>query len=539
MRSKVVIIAGVIGAACVTGGWLVQRGAAGVGGPLDRASLFDNVMQHVSRSYVDSIPVGVLYEKAVTGMLHELRDPHTVFLSPERLARLKESTTGQYDGVGIRIEVRDDWITVIAPLPGTPAELAGIQTGDRIVEINGKSTHGWSADDATQAIRGRPGTSVSFLVERPGTAARIPFEIKRKAVHLSSVQHVTQLGPGVGYVDVDIFSDSTAEELDAAVRQLRKEGIKSLIVDLRDNPGGLLDQGVSVTDLFLDRDQKIVGMRGRVRGSNQMYQDRAVQLWPDLKIVVLIDSGSASASEIVAGALQDHDRALLIGTTSFGKGSAQSLYGMTDGGALKITTARWYTPSGRSIDRPNRSAGDEDEDEEDPLAKTDSTQRPTAKFTTAGGRVVYGGGGITPDVIVPDAILSERDRAFTAALGSKLPQFRDALTALALSLRGGKTLASPRFEVTPALREDLWRRMAARGIVMDRAVFDAAPVVNRMLGLEISRFVFGLEAGFQRGAREDRAILTAMELLSGSTSTADLLARGAARAKVDAESAKQ
>ena len=535
MRSKVVIIAGAISAACVTGGWLVHRGAGGAGGTLDGAVLFDNVMQHVSRSYVDSLPAGVLYEKAITGMLRELRDPHTVFLSPERLARLKESTTGQYDGVGIRIEVRDDWITVIAPLPGTPAELAGIQTGDRIVEIGGKSTHGWSADDATQAIRGKPGTSVSFLVERPGHAARIPFELKRKAVHLRSVQHVSQMAPGIGYLDVDIFSDSTADELNSSIRDLRKQGMKSLIIDLRDNPGGLLDQGVSVTDLFLDREQKIVGMRGRVRDANRMFTDRAAQQWPDMQVVVLIDSGSASASEIVAGALQDHDRALLIGTTTFGKGSAQSLYGMSEGGALKITTARWFTPSGRSIDRPNRSS---EEDEEDPLAAADSTQRPTAKFRTDAGRTVYGGGGITPDVIVSEATLSDADRAFSVALGDKLPQFRDALASLALAARAGKTVSSPRFEVTSAMREDLWRRMTERGIKVDRAIYDASPLVNRMLGQEIARFVFGVEAAFQRNAREDRAILTAIEMLSGSASTADLLGRGAARAQVDASSKK-
>ena len=537
MRSRVLITAGIIAAACVTGGWLVQRGAGGGITAFDRATLFDNVLQHVTRHYVDSIEAGKLYEMAVTGMLRELRDPHTIFLTPARLARLKESTTGQYDGVGIRIEVRDEWITVIAPLPGTPAALAGIQTGDRIVEIEGKATHGWSADDATQAIRGKPGTSVSFLVERPGTQARIPFTLKRRAVHLRSVQHVSQLRPGIGFVDVDIFSDSTAEELNTSIQQLRKEGITSLIVDLRDNPGGLLDQGVSVSDLFLDRGQKIVGMRGRVRDANRMFEDRAPQRWADLQVVVLIDSGSASASEIVAGALQDHDRALLVGTTSFGKGSAQSLYAMTDGGALKVTTARWFTPSGRSIDRP--SPVDDDEVAEsagDPLATSDSTQRASARFTTSGGRGVFGGGGITPDVIVSDVELSAADRAFTTALGGKVPQFRNALASHALSLRGSKSLLSARFEVSPAMREDLWRRMVARGIMVDRAVYDASPLVARLLGTEIAKYVFGLEAAFQRGTREDRAILTAVELLTGARSTADLLARGAARALVDAES---
>ena len=533
MRSRLFIVVAVLAAAFVTGGWLVQRGAVGPGGDYDRARLFDNVMRHVSRYYVDSLSEGALYEKAVTGMLRELKDPHTVYLTKDRLGRLTESTTGHYDGVGIRIEVRDDWITVIAPLPASPALSAGIQTGDRIVEIEGKTTHRWSVEDATQAIRGKPGTKVSFVVERPGVEARIPFNLIRREVKVRSVQHISEIRPGVGYVDVDVFSESTASELDQAIRSLNKQGIKSLIVDLRDNPGGLLDQGVGVTDLFLDPDQKIVAMRGRVRDANHVYKDRAVQAWPDLPMVILIDSGSASASEIVAGALQDHDRAVLVGTTSFGKGSAQSLYRMLDSGALKVTTARWFTPSGRSIDRPSTS---DDEDEDDPLVRPDSTQSKTARFSTDGGRVVFGGGGIAPDVIVPEFVPDSIDKAFQKGLGDKLPAFRDALAAYALSLRASRTLKSPNFDVTPAMRDELWRRMVAHGIRMDRAAYDASHLVTRMIGFEIARLAFGTEEAFQRTTREDRAILAALELLEGVKSQDELLTRAAARAKTGAAS---
>lgn len=529
MRSRAVVVAAVLGTAFVTGGWLVHRGAVGADGDYDRAHLFDNVMRHVSRYYVDSLSEGVLYEKAVTGMLRELKDPHTVFLTQQRLSRLTESTSGRYDGVGIRIEVRDEWITVIAPLPGTPAATAGIQTGDRIVEIEGKATHGWSVEDATQAIRGRPGTKVSFVVERPGVETRMPFNLVRREVHLRSVQHVSEIRPGVGYVDVDVFSESTAEELEQAIRSLTKQRVTALIVDLRDNPGGLLDQGVSVSDLFLDPGQKIVAMRGRVKDANRVYSDKAAQRWADLPIVVLIDSGSASASEIVAGALQDHDRALVVGTTSFGKGSAQSLYGMVDGGALKVTTARWFTPSGRSIDRPSTSS-DEDE-EEDPLVRPDSTQSRSARFSTDAGRVVFGGGGIAPDVIVSEYVATDADKAFQKGLGDKLPAFRDALATYALSLRGSHALASPAFEVTPAMRDELWRRMGARGIRVDRATFDASPLVTRMIGFEIARLAFGVEEAFLRTTRDDRAILTALELVNGVRSQSELLARAAARGK--------
>ncbi|HEX6054007.1 MAG TPA: S41 family peptidase, partial [Gemmatimonadaceae bacterium] len=386
MRSRAFVVLMVLSTALVTGGWLVARGldgATSVSGP----RLFTEVMAHIQRYYVDSVSTQDLYGKAIDGMLDELNDPHSVFLRADRLARLNENTTGNYGGVGIQIDVRDGWVIVVSPLPGSPAERAGIETGDRIVEVAGKSARNWTIEEARNALRGAAGTSVSFVTERGDV--RRPVTLVRQEIHRSAVGRSMLLSDGVGYVDLDVFSDSTEKELARSIDSLAASGMKSLILDLRQNPGGLLTQGVGVSDLFLDPNQEIVTMRGRLREANRKFVDGAPQRWPNLPIVVLVDEYSASASEIVAGALQDHDRAIVVGRTSYGKGSAQTLYPISGGSALKLTTARWFTPVGRSI---SKQADDEEEESSAPSAPTPKSER--EKFNTDGGRVVYGGGGI-------------------------------------------------------------------------------------------------------------------------------------------------
>lgn len=534
MRSRLVIVVSVLGGSLVTGGWLLKRGV-GEGTPSvsDRARLFDEVRTRIAREYVDTIGDARLYRMAVDGMLGELHDPHTVFLSPERLQRLTEVTTGRYGGVGIQIEPRSGTIVVVAPLPGTPAERAGIQTGDHIVEIEGKPTIDWTADEAMRVLRGEPGTVVRFIVERPGVPERMPFVITRRDIHVRSVQNASILRDSVGYVDVNVFGESTVEELRDAIVRLQRRGLTSLVIDLRGNPGGLLDQGVAVSDVFLDPGQRIVSTRGRARDANRDFVDREPQRWPNLPIVVLIDSGSASASEIVAGAWQDHDRAVVLGTTSFGKGSAQNVYGMPGGGALKLTTALWYTPVGRTITRPLSPDSADDDAEALPLLDAraaDTAGRPA--YRTDGGRRVYGGGGITPDIIVGSQTAPREELALQRALGDQVPRFRDALNDYVTTLRTSRRVTTPAFEVTPSMREELWSRMGRRGITMDRAVYDsAATLVDRLLGYEIARFVFGAEAEFERAARHDPAIGAAVELAAGVRSRRELLDRAARHPK--------
>jgi carboxyl-terminal processing protease len=329
------------------------------------------------------------------------------------------------------------------------------------------------------------------------------------------------LGDGVGYIDLKAFSDSTGKELNAGITGLLAHGMKTLILDLRTNPGGLLNQGVRVSDLFLNPGQKIVSMHGRLPETNREFADTAKQRWPDLPLIVLVDGRSASAAEIVAGALQDHDRALIIGTPTYGKGSAQSVVSFGDQGGLKLTTARWFTPAGRSI---TRSRPNDDESDATPVKRD--------RFRTDAGRLVYGGGGITPDVIAGDSIVPIAEGNFIHALGANGGHFRDAVTDYALYIKATRGVASSDFVVTPAMRDEVWLRMKKRGIDIPRSVFDEGePLVTRLIGYDIARYVFGSEAEFRRRASGDKALQRALQLARGSRSESDLLRKATARAQ--------
>ena len=522
MRSRGVVAAAVLSSALVSGGWLLERDTlphAPLGASAG-ARLFDEVVAHVRRDYVDTLPDSLLYRKAVSGMLGELHDPHTLFLDARRLSRLDESTSGHYAGVGIQMDVRDSGITVVATLHGTPAEEAGLSTGDRIVEIDGKPTAGLTPDEALKTLRGPAGTKVTVVVERPGLATPLTFTLTRREISVNPVQHAMLLPDSVGYVDLTVFSSEAAADLGHAVDSLRSAGAHSLVLDLRGNPGGLLDQGIGVADLFLDDDKAIVSTHGRTPDENRAYTDRAPQRWATMPLVVLTDSGTASASEIVAGALQDHDRALVVGTATYGKGSAQRVFRIDDG-AVKLTTALWYTPSGRSINRPRPS---DDDGDGDPVPVAPDSTKPRPTFRTDAGRKVLGGGGIVPDVIVANHVADKHERALQTALGAKVPQFRDAMTDYALSLRSTRAVTSPDFSVTPAMRDELYRRLDRRGIEVERAVYDSAQtLVSRALGAQITRFVFGPQAEFARAMREDADVAKARALLRGASTPAALL----------------
>jgi carboxyl-terminal processing protease len=497
-------------------------------GPLDAAAgarLFDEVLTHVKRDYVDTLPDSLLYRNAVRGLIGELHDPHSVFLDPKRLSRLDESTSGHYAGVGIQMDVRDSGITVVATLHGTPAEQAGMESGDRIVEIDGKATHGLTSDEALKTLRGPAGTSVRVGVERPGVETPLSFTLTRREIQVNPVQHALMLGDGIGYVDLTIFSADAAVDLARAADSLRAAGATSLVLDLRGNPGGLLDQGIGVADLFLDPGQAIVSTRGRTADENRSFPDRAAQRWPTMPLIVLADSNSASASEIVAGALQDHDRALVLGTATYGKGSAQRIFRLDDG-AVKLTTALWYTPSGRSINRPRPDPSLADEQDEVTGPARADTSKPRPAFKTDAGRTVLGGGGILPDVVVPSRVATKADSAMQTALGAKVVQFRNVLVDYAISLKASRAITNPNFVVTPAMRDELYRRMQGRGITLDRALFDGADsLVTRALTSQITRFVFGPQAEYARQLREDADIAKARELLRGTPTAAELIQR--------------
>jgi carboxyl-terminal processing protease len=346
----------------------------------------------------------------------------------------------------------------------------------------------------------------------------LKFALTRKEVRVRPVSHALLLDNGVGYVSLAIFSQEAAGDLRRAIDSLRTAGMKTLVFDLRGDPGGLLDEGVAVSDLFLNAGQGIVSMKGRTADASRSYADRAPQPWPNLPVAVLVDSNSASAAEIVAGALQDHDRALLLGTATYGKGSAQTVFPLGPSGALKLTIALWYTPAGRSINRPHVDAD----------TPPDSAPRP--KYKTDDGRTVLGGGGITPDIVIPIDRSRGADSVFEQALGKHIPEFRDALTDYARTLEGTHAVASPNFTVTPDMRAELWKRMKTRGIAMDSATYVAgAPLVDRALGYEIARYVFGPDAEFQRRLRDDATLNRALSVVRGATTQRELLQRAASQ----------
>jgi carboxyl-terminal processing protease len=527
MRSRILIVVGALAAGLICGGWFLETGFHrasrwAFGSSDEGERVFVEVLEHVQREYVDSLPAAQIYDKSIDGMLYELHDPHSVFLPADRLRRLTESTTGTYVGIGIQVDIRDGWITVIAPFDGSPAQRGGVQGGDRLVEIDGRSTHGWTQEEASAALRGVPGTPLHVLIERPGIEKRIPLVLTRREIHVRSVRHAALVGPGIGYVEMVVFSDSTDRDLRESIDSLRKQGMRTLILDLRDNPGGLLTQGVAVADLFLQPGQAVVMMRGRTASGTREFVDDSASPWPGLGLIVLENGGTASASEIVAGALQDHDRALIVGAPSYGKGSAQTLYHLDDAG-LKLTTALWYTPSGRSISR--RRILHLDDDDNEVSAGTDAdTSAAHPVYHTDANRVVLGGGGITPDVIVSDTGRRTADDALQQALGSQVSLFRDALTAVALAHKASHPLASPEAPITDAFRLELWGQMRRHGTTMSRHTFDElSPTIDRWLHNEIVRYEFGVDSAFRVTMQTDTTLLTALDVATHAKDARELV----------------
>jgi carboxyl-terminal processing protease len=530
MKQRWSLIAMVAVISFLSGGWLLQRGVAVGGNVYQQARLFDDVLSHVHTYYVDSLAETELYNKATNGMLEQLKDPYSVLLTGDDYRQLTEQTSGNYAGLGIQIDVRDGWITVVAPLPESPAERAGVQTGDQIVEVDGKPTEGWKNDQAVKALRGDAGSKIVIRVRRAGIAEPIRYELTRATIHIRSVPPGTLFDGGVGYISLNPVSETSATELRDEITSLKRKGMKSLVLDLRLNPGGLLDQGVKVAELFLDRGQEIVSTRGRARGASKNFLDEHKQLWPDLPIVVLVNEGTASAAEIIAGALQDHDRAVVVGSPTFGKGLVQTLFPLGEGVALKLTTARWFTPSGRTI---QRDAKTEDEQFEIAQAALDSAPDPSTSdsalrerpiFRTDGGRVVRGGGGIVPDLVVRPDTLTTSEREFGRALGSSVPAYRDAITAYALELKRSRGVSGENFRVTPEMRQEIYQRLRAKRVDVSPQVFEGArSLIDEQLGYEVARYVFGRPAEFRRRSLDDDQLQTAFGLLRKAQTPRELM----------------
>lgn len=444
---------------------------------------------------------------SIDGMLRTL-DPHTSFLEPKEYSDMQDRQKGTFYGLGILVTKRNDQVTVITPLEGTPAARLGIRAGDVISEVEGVATEDLSLDEVVKRLKGPKGTTVHIKIQRVGMKEAIPLTIVRAAIPTNSISNVLMIRPGVGYIRIKDFTSTTVRELDDAIEKLTEQGMQKLILDLRMNPGGLLDAAVGVSDHFLDKGQMIVYTKGRTPDSAQEYTAPGKHEKFEQPLVVLVNRGSASASEIVAGAIQDHDRGLVVGETSWGKGLVQSVYTLQYGAGLALTTSKYFTPAGRNIQRDYTSVYDyymADETEngpEVPLAQRE-------KFKTDTGRVVYGGGGITPDHMVKQPELSRT---------TQLLEVRSAIFNYAVDYAAKHPDLTKELAVTPAIVEDFVRFAADKEVAPIDEIREALAkpadrkFVERALKAEIVAAKYGFDASYPYRLQGDAQVEKALEI---------------------------
>jgi carboxyl-terminal processing protease len=486
------------------------------------ARLFGEVLQLVSVRYVDSVTAGELYEKAARGLLAELNDPYTELFAPKDFDAFSTSTGGRYGGVGMQIEEPlKGRVTVSRVFPNTPAEQAGIREGDRIVAVDTQSARGWSMSQVSEKLKGTPGTRVVAKFERPGIAEPITVYFTRATIKIPAVPYAI-IVDNIGYVPLQTFNEFSTEELRAAVAKFQAAKVRGMVLDLRGNPGGILDQALTVSNVFMKGGQEIASVRGRSVRPEVYYADSAKTLAPDLPLIFLIDGYSASSSEIVAGALQDHDRAVVLGTTSFGKGLVQMLFPLDGGYALKMTTAKWFTPSGRSIQKERVMVDGIPMEVMPDSLETDSVRHSRPEFKSDGGRTIYGGGAITPDVIVSPDTITTPEQEFFRQIAPKSSDVYLTLSDYSLEL---KESARAGFRVERAWRDEFYRRLGAAGVALDRKVYDAAaPSVDRLLMNRVARLAFGDSTAKRMALRDDSQLSAALDMLRRAGSQKDLLA---------------
>lgn len=399
------LIGGVILGSLLT---LKRQSAANIASPHKQSGKLDNVLNFIEDNYVDTINRKKLEENTLTAMLHQL-DPHSDYIPATELEQVNEPLQGNFHGIGIEFNIVNDTICVVHPIEGGPSERLGIKAGDRIVKVDGKSVAGIKITNKKvfEMLRGKKDTKVNISIKREGQKQLLDFTITRGEIPIYSVDASIITEPGVGYIKVSRFASATYDEFRKGFNKLTKQGMKKLIIDLRGNGGGYLNAAVDITDEFLSKGMLIVYTKGK---SSPMKKYIATEKgsFEVNKLVVLIDEGSASASEIVSGALQDNDRATIIGRRSFGKGLVQEQIEIPDGSAIRLTVARYYTPSGRCIQKPYNKgleayySEEYDRYESGEMLHSDSIHfSDSLKYKTVSGRTVYGGGGIMPDIFVP------------------------------------------------------------------------------------------------------------------------------------------
>jgi carboxyl-terminal processing protease len=478
---------------------------------------YSDILATARAWYADDVPADKIVYASIHGMLGTL-DPHTNFLEPEEYSSMVDKQRGSFYGLGIIISKRNGKVTVITSVEGSPADRLGIRAGDVIDRVEGQPIDGLSVDAVVRKLKGLKGTRVHITILRPGMDDPLEMTVPRAEIPTNSVSYSGLVEAGVGYIRLKDFTRTSAPEIAENWGRLEKQGMKKLVLDLRGNPGGLLDQAIAVSDFFLSRNEKVVVTRGRGGSQEQSFAAPGKSTHARIPVVVLVNKGSASASEIVAGALQDHDRAVIVGQTTWGKGLVQFDYNLSDGAGLALTTQKYYTPSGRSIQRDYKdvleylSPEDEeggDADETGAAAASFSSQK-RESFRTDAGRSVYGGGGITPDVFVKEPALSP----FATTLYTRGLFFEFAVDYLARHPAIARD-----FAVTEAVRDDFFRFVdAGPGHPVEKGARSAYAeekdplVVDRALRVEILTARFGDEAGYRASLENDIQLRKALTL---------------------------
>ena len=518
-RTPKVALIGALLIPVVAGGFLFQSRAQREG-----PQLLEQVMSLVGDRYVDTLPVDAVYEKAAQGLVKELNDPYSELLTPKDLKQFKSRTNGRYGGLGMLIQEdpQTHLITIVTVYPNTPAEAGGIREGDHIAKVGTLSTQGWTTTQVSDSLTGTPGTKVNVTFSRPGVATLINANFTRQEIHIPAVPYTLTLGNKIGYILLQQFNENAASDLSGAVKRFEAQGARGLIIDLRGDPGGILTESLDIANMFLQQGQQMASVKGR-SGAQENYVAKAAPLAPTIPMVILTDERSASASEIVTGALQDHDRAMVIGQTSYGKGLVQGVYDLDGGYALKLTTGKWFTPSGRSIQRPRKYVNGQFVEEAPDTNESNASKKTRPAYKSDGGRTVYGGGGITPDVIVQDDTLLTAEQQFAKTIAPKGQDFQTVWTDYSMEL--AKT-ATPNFTVQPAWTNEFFTRLQARGVPVDRKGYDAASrYVTRLLDQRVAHYAFGDSVAKRRDLPYDAPLRKALELLDkGSTSQRDLFA---------------
>jgi carboxyl-terminal processing protease len=481
--------------------------------------LFSNILGLLEENYASPVDPDKAVYGAIDGMLRTL-DPHSKFFTPKDFTSLREDQRGKYYGLGITVTTRFGKVTVVSPpFPNSPAEKVGLRVGDVISQVNGESTQNMDLNEVVSKLKGPRGTTVKILVVRPGADEPLEMSVIRDEIAKYTINNAFLIKPRIGYIKLDSFAETSGQELRDALKKLDYKNLEGLVFDLRNNPGGLLSEAIEISETFLQKGQGIVETRGRARGSNRPYQSQKVNTENLYPVVVLINKNSASASEIVSGALQDHDRAIIIGETSFGKGLVQSVYPLIKNAGLALTTQKWFTPSGRLIQRDYSHISQYDyySHREEPKKKED------IKYSDL-GRVLYGGGGITPDY----AMAEPKPNAFQEAMARHFVFFMFSRDFLAKN-----PTIDPSFQVTDAMLEQLKQHLQKRNIEFTDADFQAnRDYLKRNLRYEIIYNRLGVAEATHGFLEGDPLVLKALELIPEAKTLAER-ARKSMAAKQD------